>query len=208
MHFIPSLASRVSLFLFGIKVSVENKQLIDKNHQYIFVGNHRSYLDPLIAAIANDNYKKFIGKAEVLKIPVMGYVLKTLNVPVQRDDKDSRKWSLSKMQEHLKDGVSMVIFPEGTCNTTTHLLKDFKIGAFVLSLQTNIPIAVCTIVGAGELMPRSGLLVRPGKISVKWQEILLPQKYQAENGMNNMIEDTRFIIEKELVKFYPEGYSY
>lgn len=112
------------------------------------------------------------------------------------------------MEEHLKDGVSMVIFPEGTCNTTPHLLKDFKIGAFVLSLQTNIPVAVCTIVGAGELMPRSGLFVRPGKISVKWQEILLPQNYQTDNGMNKMIEDTRSIMEKELVKFYPEGYSY
>jgi len=205
MHFIPSVTSKIALFLFGIKVEIINQNLIGKDKQYIFIANHRSYLDALLAAVANNNYKKFIGKAEVLKIPVIGYVLKTLNVPVQRDNKDSRKWSINKMIEHLKDGVGMVVFPEGTCNTTTDLLKDFKVGAFMLSLQTNIPIAIYTIIGAGELMPRNGLLVRPGKIKIIWKEILHPENY-AKLGMDQMIVDSKKIMIDELIKYYPNGY--
>jgi 1-acyl-sn-glycerol-3-phosphate acyltransferase len=207
IHFIPSLTSKISLFLFGIKVKIHNRELIDKNRQYIFVGNHRSYLDPLIAAVANNNFKKFIGKAEVLKIPVMGYVLKKINVPVQRDDKDSRKWSMGKMHEYLKDGASMVIFPEGTCNTTTHWLKEFKDGAFSLSLQTGIPIAVYTIIGAGELMPRSSLLIRPGTIEVYWNTILEPSNYSFEQ-LNTMKNDATGQMLPLLKKNFPEGYAY
>lgn len=205
MQFIPTFCSKIALLLFGIRIEIINKNLIDNKNQYIFIANHRSYLDALIAAVANDNYKKFIGEAEVLKIPVIGYVLKTLNVPVQRDDKDSRKWSLIKMQEHLKDGVSMVIFPEGTCNTTNELLKDFKVGAFMLSSQTGIPIAVYTIIGSGELMPRNGLLIRPGKIKIIWKEILYPKNY-VTNEIDSMVKDTKKIMQDELEKYYPNGY--
>jgi 1-acyl-sn-glycerol-3-phosphate acyltransferase len=207
MHFVPSLASKISLFLFGIKVEIENQALINPKQQYIFVANHRSYLDPLIAAVANNNFKKYIGKAEVLKIPVLGYVLKTLNVPVQRDNKDSRKWSMSKMHEYLKDGASMVIFPEGTCNTTPHWLKEFKDGAFSLSIQTGIPLAVYTIIGAGELMPRSSLLIRPGKIKVYWNSVLLPENYSLEN-VNQMKQDAIDEMTPILKKYFPEGYTY
>lgn len=203
LHFFPQWASKVSLFLLGIKVKIKNQKIIDPLKQYIFVANHRSYLDPLIAAVSNHNLKKYIGKAEALKIPVIGFVLKSINVPVIREKKDSRKWSMKKMFEYLKDGASMVIFPEGTCNTTTDLLKEFKDGAFSLSQQTNIPIAIYTIIGAAELMPRSGLLVRPGKIEVTWNTIIYPKDFEDILEMKSKVRNE---ILSTLSPFYPNGY--
>jgi 1-acyl-sn-glycerol-3-phosphate acyltransferase len=203
LHFFPQWASKVSLFLLGIKVKIKNQKIIDPLKQYIFVDNHRSYLDPLIAAVSNQNFKKYIGKAEVLKIPVLGFVLKSINVPVIREEKNSRKWSMKKMFEYLKDGASMVIFPEGTCNTTKNLLKEFKGGAFSLSQQTNIPIAIYTIIGAAELMPRSGLLVRPGKIEVVWNEVIYPTDFDHISFMKMKVQEEILAILKPI---YPEGY--
>ena len=205
MHYTPVWFSHIVLFLMGIQVKVHNISLLDKNKQYILIGNHMSYLDALISAVASKNYKKYIGKAEVLKYPVIGYLLKKLYVPVQRNQKQSRKWSMEAMFKHLQDGASMVIFPEGTCNTTTALLKDFKDGAFSLSVQLKIPLAVSTIVGAAELMPRNFLLIRPGVINVYWNTILNPDKYSLDN-LAQMKQDTKNEMIPILTKAFPNGY--
>lgn len=203
LHFFPQWASKISLFLLGIRVKIRHQKIINPLKQYIFVANHRSYLDPLIAAVSNNNFKKYIGKAEVLKIPVLGFVLKSINVPVIREEKDSRKWSMKKMYDYLKDGASIVIFPEGTCNTTKNLLKEFKDGAFSLSQQTNIPIAIYTIIGAAELMPRNSLLIRPGKIEVVWNTVIYPKDFENILSMKHIVNDEILSI---LSPIYPNGY--
>lgn len=205
MHFTPVWFSHIVLFLMGIQVKVHNKELLDKHKQYILIGNHMSYLDALISAVASSNYKKYIGKAEVLKYPVIGYLLKKLYVPVQRNEKKSRKWSMEAMFKYLQDGASMVIFPEGTCNTTPSLLKEFKDGAFSLSVQLNIPLAVCTIVGATKLMPRKLLSLRPGKIEVYWTKVLDPKNYTLDN-LEIMKLDSKKEMQPILEKAFPNGY--
>lgn len=206
MHFTPIYFSHIVLFLIGIKVKVYGQELLDEEKQYILVGNHMSYLDALISAVASNNFKKYIGKAEILKYPVLGYLLKKLYVPVQREQKESRKWSMETMFKYLKDGASMVIFPEGTCNTSPRLLKDFKVGAFSLSVQLQIPIAVCTIIGAAELMPRKLLTLRPGNIEVHWKIIIDPKKHTLED-LDQMTLLARQAMLPELEKNYPEGYG-
>ena len=205
MHFAPIYFSHITLFLMGMKIKVHNLELLDEDKQYILVGNHMSYLDALISGVASENYKKYIGKAEILNYPVLGYLLKKLYVPVQRDQKESRKWSMETMFKYLKDGASMVIFPEGTCNTTKAHLKEFKDGAFSLSIQLNIPLAVCTIVGAADLMPRKLLSLRPGKIDVYWTKILDPKDYKLDD-LETMKNDVKAQMFPILKKAYPNGY--
>jgi len=59
-------------------VHIHNRELIASGRQYIFISNHASNIDPIVAAVSNRNYLKYIGKAEVLKLPVFGYILKAL----------------------------------------------------------------------------------------------------------------------------------
>lgn len=197
MHFFPVRAAELVLWLFGIKVIIHNPQLINDNKQYILVSNHTSYIDALVSAKASRNvYKKYIGKAEILNYPVLGYLLRKIYVPVQRDDKGSRKNSMGKLHQFLSNGASVVIFPEGTCNTTNKPLKEFKNGAFNLSLQTGIPIAVFTILNAKEIMPRKLLKIRPGVIDVYCNTIIFPKNYSIES-LEQMKSDTR----KEMMKY-------
>ena len=207
MHFLPCYVAELTLFLWGIRIEEHNKELIDEHQQFIFVGNHRSYMDALISGTVIKNYKKYIGKAEILKWPVLGYLLDKLYIPVHRDDKDHRAWSMNQLYVKAKEGASIVLFPEGTCNNTKEHLKKFHDGAFKLAIPTKLPIAVFTIIGAGELWPRDTILIKPGKIIVYWSEIIKMDEYTSvENDMEKLKEKVRETMKPYLEKHYPNGY--
>jgi 1-acyl-sn-glycerol-3-phosphate acyltransferase len=161
----------------------------------------------LISGTVIKNYKKYIGKAEILKWPVLGYLLDKLYIPVHRDDKDHRAWSMDQLYVKAKEGASIVLFPEGTCNNTKEHLKKFHDGAFKLAIPTKLPIAVFTIIGAGELWPRDTILIKPGKIIVYWSEIIKMDEYTSvENDMEKLKEKVRETMKPYLEKHYPNGY--
>lgn len=208
MHYLPCYVAQIALFLWGVRIVEHHKERIDKNRQLIFVGNHRSYLDALISGQVIKNYKKYIGKAEVLKWPVLGYLLDKLYIPVQRDNKDYRAWSMEQLYVKAKEGASIVIFPEGTSNNTNKLLKHFHDGAFRLAIPTKIPIAVFTIIGAGEIWHRDTLLIKPGKVEVYWSEIIEMDSYESiEKDMDKLKERVIQTMLPILEKHYPNGYE-
>lgn len=208
MHFVPCYAAELILFLWAVRIEEHDKERVDPNQQFIFVGNHRSYLDALISGTVIKNYKKYIGKAEVLKWPVLGFLLEKLYIPVQRDDKDHRAWSMEQLYVKAAEGASIVIFPEGTSNNTTQLLKHFHLGAFRLAIPTKIPIVVMTIIGAGEIWHRDTLLIKPGKITVYWSNPIMMDTYPSlENDMESLIEKVKTTMLEHLEKHYPNGYD-
>jgi hypothetical protein len=96
---------------------------------------------------------------------------------------------------------------EGTCNNTKEHLKKFHDGAFKLAIPTKLPIAVFTIIGAGELWPRDTILIKPGKIIVYWSEIIKMDEYTSvENDMEKLKEKVRETMKPYLEKHYPNGY--
>lgn len=171
-HHIPSIIARISLLLWGIIVKVESRETIDSSKQYIFVGNHRSMLDPLISGGFILNPKKFIGKAEVLRWPFLGYIHKRLYIPVKREDKASREWSKLQLIEKMKEGFSMVVFSEGKTNVTDEPLLPFKDGAFMTSCVTQVPIVPFVIFNADKLWHRNKLTISPGILEIKFLPIL------------------------------------
>lgn len=171
-HQIPTIIGRISAFLWGIRVIESGREHFDTSKQYIFVGNHRSFLDAIISGGFIYNYKKFIGKAEILKWPFMGFILRKLYIPVKREDKDSRKKSMEQLIEKMKEGYSMVVFSEGKSNTTDAPLLPFKDGAYSTSCETKIPIVPFVMYGADHLWPRKQFLIRPGKIYLDFLPIV------------------------------------
>ncbi|MBL0308614.1 MAG: 1-acyl-sn-glycerol-3-phosphate acyltransferase [Bacteroidetes bacterium] len=166
LHFIPLWISRTLLVLWGIRIELHEEEPKETLRQAIFISNHTSYLDALVAGTLIRNYVKFLGKAELLYWPVLGYLIKHLYVPVRREDSENRAWSMEQMKEKVHAGASFFICPEGTCNTTPELLKHFHSGAFRLAVACQIPLVVFTIVNAGRLFPRKGLMIRPGRLVV------------------------------------------
>src|SRR5690606_14463243 len=74
--------------------------------------------------------------------------------------------SLDKLKQILKDGISILIFAEGTQNRTRELLQPFKDGAFRLAVDTQETLLPLVVVGAGPLMPPGTIRLRPGLIRI------------------------------------------
>jgi 1-acyl-sn-glycerol-3-phosphate acyltransferase len=195
----PTIIGRISAFLWGIKVIESGRENFDESTQYIFVGNHRSFLDAIISGGFIYNYKKFIGKAEILNWPFMGFILKRLYIPVKREDKDSRKKSMEQLIEKMKEGYSMVVFSEGKSNTTDEPLLPFKDGAYTTSCETKIPIVPFVMYGADHLWPRKQILIRPGKIYLDFLPVAEPLEPTEEN-----IQKQKELVFHNMLRKYKE----
>jgi 1-acyl-sn-glycerol-3-phosphate acyltransferase len=172
----PTYIAKIILFLWGVRLKVYHTDVFDPSAQYVFIGNHLSYADAAISAAAIPNIKKYIGKAELLKLPVIGYILENMYIPVQRDDASSRKWSMEQLFEKTRDGSSMVIYPESTCNPGPDILLPFKDGAFRLAAGINAGIVCFTAIGADKIWNRNSLhIIKPGVVSVYFSPPFYPK---------------------------------
>jgi 1-acyl-sn-glycerol-3-phosphate acyltransferase len=177
----PYRAHRVSRawawFLFSsffIRVKINNREVIDPKKEYVFVANHLSVLDIPLYAVSCENTFRFLSKAELAKIPFLGYVIRKLYITVNRSDKTDRGRSIEKMKESLREGISVFLAPEGTRNKTSAPLLAFKDGAFILAVQSGIPLAVLTVINTHHLLsPAHPLALKPGTLRAEWSEPIL-----------------------------------
>jgi 1-acyl-sn-glycerol-3-phosphate acyltransferase len=160
--------ARVWVFLWSyisfIWFKTHGRDLIQKGQPYIFTISHTSFLDAPAIPIASPVPLKGLGKKELAKIPIFGFVTSTFAVWVDRSSEESRKKSVQKLIENLKSGISILVAPEGTRNDTADPLLPFFNGPFRLAIETGIPIMPLIIYNAKRLMPKGQLRVRPGTI--------------------------------------------
>jgi 1-acyl-sn-glycerol-3-phosphate acyltransferase len=157
--------------LYGIRLRIHNRELIDQDQTYVFIGNHRSLLDIPAYAISTNHVIRFLAKAELLKFPLLGYVISKLYISVDRKDKAARAKSMDNMVKSLREGISVFICPEGTRNKTDKPLLPFHDGAFRLAILTQLPIAVLVIENSDRLLsPKDPFALRPGIMICHWCE--------------------------------------
>lgn len=133
---------------------------------YIYVSNHTSFLDiPGIRMIIPGQFRP-LAKKELKKIPVFGWIAQAATIIVDRSSPESRKRSIDRLKMFLKQGISILIFAEGTQNRSKELLQPFKDGAFRIAVDTQQPILPMVVLGAGPLMPPGTIDLRPGTIRI------------------------------------------
>ncbi|WP_373400646.1 lysophospholipid acyltransferase family protein [Algoriphagus halophilus] len=115
-----------------------------------------------------------LGKKELSKIPVFGWVVAKFAIWVERDNPESRKESIPKLIKFLQKGISIVVAPEGTRNDSENVLLPFRKGAFRLSIETGIPILPFAIIDADKIHKRGSLLLSPGKVKVYFSKPIYP----------------------------------
>ncbi len=197
-HAISRGWARYLMFFFCVNLKIENKNFIDKNKTYIFVSNHQSMLDIPIYALACTNTFRFLSKAELGKVPMLGYVIRKLYITVNRKDKNDRSKSLEKMLASLRENISVFLAPEGTRNTSTDKLLPFKEGAFRLAISAQLPIAVLTIQNSKDLLsPERPFEMRPGKIICRWSPPINTIG-MTEKDLSQLIEQVRNAMLKDL----------
>jgi 1-acyl-sn-glycerol-3-phosphate acyltransferase len=133
--------------------------------QYVFVFNHISYIDiPMLMCALSRQHFRVLGKAEMAKIPIFGFLYSRTVVMVERDNAAKRARSVQQLKSVIKKAVSVVIAPEGTFNTTTAPLKDFYDGAFRVAIETQTPIKPIVFLDAYDRLNYHRLLsLTPGK---------------------------------------------
>ncbi len=162
----PVLWGRITALLTPVRVCLLGEENIDPNKSYIIVANHQSNYDILSLYGWLPIDFRWVMKKEIGKIPVIGfYSRKSGQVLIDRSNTSSALESLNRARSAIKDGTSILFFPEGTRSKSDGLLP-FKKGAFRMAVDMKLPILPITLVGAGEIMPPGTLDISPGRIDI------------------------------------------
>lgn len=191
--------ARVNAFFTPMFVSVAGKENIQENTSYIVVPNHQSYYDIFLIYGWLGMFIRWVMKKELRKVPVFGYCCEKMgHIIIDRSSTESAIKSLNAAKDNLKDGSSVVMFPEGTRNSSNVLLP-FKKGAFRMALDLGIPILPVTIMGTKDILPTKGLNLFPGKAKMIIHKPIDVKNYTFED-IEKLMADTKAIIEGPLRK--------
>jgi 1-acyl-sn-glycerol-3-phosphate acyltransferase len=109
-----------------------------------------------------------LGKIEMRKIPIFGWVYPYVVIMVDRSSLESKRKSMLTLMQKLKEGISIFIFPEGKMNQSKDTLLPFHDGAFRIAVETQMPIMPMVILNSRHIMPRHEFQPRPGTITTRF----------------------------------------
>lgn len=166
LNFFASTWPRALLATNGIRFTVVGAQNLTARRPAVFLYNHRNRVDPFIAAaLLRDNWIK-IAKKELARDPIIGTLLKLNDgVFVDRDDTAAAVETLRQVEQRAKDGLSILIAPEGTAVDTTEV-GPFKKGAFRIAMAAGVPIVPIVIRNAQIIAARDSMEINPGTVNV------------------------------------------
>ncbi len=167
------------------EIRVEGKaNLLPADVASVFVCNHQSMTD-IWALYFVDKPFRWMAKDKLFLLPFTGFGMKMAGyIPVKRHDSRSRLEALARSEQCLREGASMLFFPEGTRSRDGKLLP-FKTGAFKLAADLNVPIQPIVIDGAQKLLQKHTMW--PGKSTVRIK--ILPAIYKKESETAQSLKD-------------------
>lgn len=196
----------IALLLTGIIPVFEGDfKALKKHKKYVYVANHRSYLDILIGVIFTSANTRFLSKIEVFNWPIIGFFTTKLgHIPVDRSNPKARYESLQNIKQNVRDGKSLILFPEGRILKNTDLLNTFKNGAFATAIETQTPIMCMTLLNAGIICPsHTTVKVKPGILRIKYSEPILTEG-MTKDDIYDLKEIVYNEMEKNLTAYYPD----
>lgn len=175
---------------------------------FIIIANHSSYLDIfLLPSMLPQHPFSFLGKAEILKYPIVRTYFKALNIPVYRKDKSKAGQALVQAQKAMQEGWSIVIFPEGTIpEENIPQMMPFKNGAFRLAKNLKVPILPLTFTQNFHLFsdPTQWLgPAHPGFVDVHIHPYISAQEVE-DSSIETLSEKCFELIEAPLRKAHPQ----
>ncbi len=168
----------------------------------IFVFNHISYMDiPVLMCAFRYQHIRVLGKAEMAKLPVFGFIYRNAVVSVVRSSVSHRAKSVQVLKSVLRKNISVVIAPEGTFNMGNSPLKDFYDGAFRIAIETNTSIKPVLFLDAYDrLHHRSIFSLTPGRSRAVYMEEINVQGYSLADTIK-LKEEVFCRMEQGLIKY-------
>jgi 1-acyl-sn-glycerol-3-phosphate acyltransferase len=196
--------SKLILFLDFIFVKkIEYPDNLPKG-PYVICSNHSSYVDIIqMYSILPKTKFMFIGKAELLRWPIISIFFKKVDIAVNREKRHSAMKSIIRAKQEIGRGWSIVIYPEGKIPLNTPKLNPFKSGAFKMAIEEEVPILPITLVDTWKLFatdPPLTALARPG-ISRVIVHDPIPTKGLEKKDLVNLRQQTFDVINESLMKY-------
>jgi 1-acyl-sn-glycerol-3-phosphate acyltransferase len=196
LYFLGHIGVGLALGLAGIRYRISGKDRIPAR-AVVFCSNHESNVDPPVLFQALHNRLHILFKAELKKLPILGFVMQVGGfVAVERDRREASMASIEVAAQSIRQGNSFLIFPEGTRSRTEALLP-FKKGGFIMAIKAQAPIVPVAVSGGREAMRKGSWIVRPVIVDVRIGEpvetagLTLDDRDELIDTVRARIEDMR-----------------
>jgi 1-acyl-sn-glycerol-3-phosphate acyltransferase len=177
------------LRLSGARVRVSGLELLNPEQPYVFISNHRSYLDTATLFLHTGRRIGLLAKKELLKVPILGYGMGYVNVmAIDRSNRERAMETMEAATDRIKRGISFGVFAEGTRARPGEFLP-FKKGAFYMAIQAGVPIVPVAIKNTDRLMGKGTGEAKAGTIEM----VLLPP---VETNAEVYKEDINILVQK------------
>ena len=160
-----ALAGELGTALAGVRLDVRGAEHLESARPAVFLFNHQSQLDVLILAKLLRGGFTGVAKKEAANVPAFGLMFRLADMAFVDRGNTAQAKAARARGARLREGISLVMAPEGT-RSATPALGPFKKGAFHVAMQAGVPIVPIVIRNAGELMWRGASTIREGTVQV------------------------------------------
>jgi len=176
-----------------IKVTVKGLYNIRPDRSYIYMSNHQSNFD-IPVALAYLPFKfRWVAKAELFKIPIFGSAMyKSGHINIDRSNRRAAYKSLKTAAKNIQEGISVLIYPEGTRSKDGNI-RPFKKGGFLLAVESGTPIVPVIIHGTWPIMPKNKIIIKPGNVTIEIKAPIVTKDYNRKTK-DELLEKVRNII--------------
>ena len=166
IHYIGKFWSLLNIYSSGTRLAIKGKENIEKGRNYIVMSNHQGLVDPWVLIGKLPLQLRWTIKPGVKKMPIFGYALERMgHIYVGRRKSGHAVPTLEVAIKRIKQGASVVFFPEGSRSKDGHLSK-FHTGGALAAIRSGVPILPVTVNGSRFVLPKGTLALMPGKIRV------------------------------------------
>jgi 1-acyl-sn-glycerol-3-phosphate acyltransferase len=186
------------LRLSGVKVHVTGREHLDPQQTYVFVSNHRSYLDTATLFIHTGRRIGLLAKKELLKVPILGYGMGFVNVmAIDRSNRERAFQTTEAATDRIRSGRSFGVFAEGTRAKPGELLP-FKKGAFYMAAQAGVPIVPVVMKNTDHLMGKGTGEARAGTIEMRILPPVSTAGYGTDESVKRLVDQVQWMVAEEL----------
>ena len=159
---------RCLLTAAAVRSEVRYDPALEPGKSYVFLSNHQSLFDIPLLLTTCPGQARMMAKASLFRIPFFGWGLAAGGfIPIDRADRSSARRSFASALARLRNGTSILLFPEGTRSKSNSLLP-FERGGFLLAMKTGLPIVPVGVRGTRAIQPKGNWAIRPGRVEVRY----------------------------------------
>ncbi len=186
------------LRLSGMKVRVRGLEHLDPRQTYIFISNHRSYIDTAALYYHTGRRIGILAKKELLKVPILGWGMGYVNImAIDRSNRERAMETVRAATDRIRSGISFAVFAEGTRARPGELLP-FKKGAFYMAIETGVPIVPVAMKNTDVLMGKGTGVARPGTFEMVLMPPVETTGLSTDEDVKQLIATVRGRIAEEL----------